>query len=289
MKAGVKNIMKKADSDRAGRSQSTDKVEAILQGAMQEFLAHGYAATTMDKVTAAAGVSKTTVYSYFQDKESLFAALVERLVDDHCQAALNPEDAQSWEGETSEVLQRFGVNFLENVKSKEQLRDLVRLIIAESGRFPVLAQIFVRKVDKKVFQLLVKYFVSNQELQLPDPEAAARVFLGSLVHFVIVQDMLHAKDIMPMESDRLINILVYLLTANLREKSDDRYSGTRQKSSRRKRSPSGKFEPDYQSEPKRLRSIRLTDTAWEKLAEIAKENELTRSELIENLARQEEI
>lgn len=69
----------------------------------------------------------------------------------------------------------------------------------------------------------------------------------------------------------------------------DRYSGTRQKSSRRPRTHSGKFEPDYGEEPKRLRSIRLTDTAWEKLAEIAVKNQLTRSEVIEIFARNGEL
>jgi TetR/AcrR family transcriptional regulator len=55
-----------------------EKAEQILTGAMQEFLVHGYAATSMDRVAKAAGVSKATVYTYFQDKEGLFAALVQR-------------------------------------------------------------------------------------------------------------------------------------------------------------------------------------------------------------------
>ena len=66
-----KRTIRKANQNNLETSQSAEKVEAILQGAMQEFLRHGFAATTMDKVTAAAGVSKTTVYSYFQDKEKL--------------------------------------------------------------------------------------------------------------------------------------------------------------------------------------------------------------------------
>lgn len=69
----------------------------------------------------------------------------------------------------------------------------------------------------------------------------------------------------------------------------DQYSGTRQKSPRRLRTLTGKFEPDYSCEPKRLRSIRLTDTAWEKLALIAAKNNLTRSEVIEIFARNGEL
>jgi TetR/AcrR family transcriptional regulator of autoinduction and epiphytic fitness len=46
---------------------------------MQEFLKHGYAGTSMDKVALSAGVSKATVYSHFQDKEGLFKVLIENL------------------------------------------------------------------------------------------------------------------------------------------------------------------------------------------------------------------
>lgn len=69
----------------------------------------------------------------------------------------------------------------------------------------------------------------------------------------------------------------------------DQYSGTKQKSPRRLRTSNGKFEPDYTEELKRLRSIRLTDTAWEKLAEIAEKNHLTRTEVIEIFARGGEL
>ncbi len=71
--------------------------------------------------------------------------------------------------------------------------------------------------------------------------------------------------------------------------SMDQYSGTRQKSQRRPRTPDGKFETDYGDSPKRLRSIRLTDEAWEKLLEIAEKNQVTRSEVIEIFARGGEL
>lgn len=81
--------------------------------------------------------------------------------------------------------------------------------------------------------------------------------------------------------------LINLLTSNQLPKTPNanQYSGTRQKSPRRKRNASGKFQMDYGCEPKHLRSIRLTDTAWEKLAELAAKNSLTRSEAIEIFAR----
>ncbi|WGV25219.1 TetR/AcrR family transcriptional regulator [Halotia branconii] len=262
---------------------STEKIDAILAGAMREFLTHGYAATTMDKVTAAAGVSKATVYNYFQDKEGLFTTLIERLAQENYREAFSYQDAEFMQGEPDIVLRRLGINIVEQINHQQELLSLVRLIIGESGRFPLLAQAFVRNVDKPVLELLSQYFAAHPELQLPDPEVAARIFLGTLVHFTILQEMLHCRDILPMERDRLIDNLINLIT--IKSVSTDKYSGTRQKSARRKRNSSGKFKTDYGCELKHLRSIRLTDTAWEKLAKLADENNLTRSEMIEMFAR----
>ncbi|MFM2305164.1 MAG: hypothetical protein RLZZ135_2577, partial [Cyanobacteriota bacterium] len=72
------------------RQLSADKAAAILAGGMQEFLAHGYAGTSMDRVATAAGVSKATVYSHFQDKEGLFVALIEQLVQGEFRSIFDP-------------------------------------------------------------------------------------------------------------------------------------------------------------------------------------------------------
>ena len=88
---------------------SKDKVEQILQGAMQEFLVHGYAGTSMDKVAASGGVSKATVYSHFQDKQGLFKALVERLAKERFQSVFGTEDLV---GEPKKVLHELAVKVL---------------------------------------------------------------------------------------------------------------------------------------------------------------------------------
>ncbi|MEM7595548.1 MAG: TetR/AcrR family transcriptional regulator, partial [Cyanobacteria bacterium P01_A01_bin.83] len=64
--------MSKLKANNLESTKSEIKTEAILTGAMKEFLANGYAATSMDKVAKTAQVSKATVYSHFGDKESLF-------------------------------------------------------------------------------------------------------------------------------------------------------------------------------------------------------------------------
>lgn len=59
-----------------GRPKDMAKRQAILEAAKILFLSNGYASTSMDAVALEAGVSKLTVYSHFNDKETLFTAAV---------------------------------------------------------------------------------------------------------------------------------------------------------------------------------------------------------------------
>lgn len=190
------------------RDTSVDKVEQILQGAMQEFLKHGYAGTSMDKVAVAAGVSKATVYSHFQDKEGLFKVLIEKLARKKFNLVFGTEPI---EGEPITVLRETATRALELMSQDKEHCAFMRVLIGESGRFPELAQICVRAMIKPVLETLGQYLASHPELNIPDPEATARILLGTLVYFHITQEVMHGKDILPMADDRVIDAMTHLI------------------------------------------------------------------------------
>ena len=196
------------------RSKSEAKTEAILKGAMQEFLAHGYAATSMDRVAKAAKVSKATVYSHFGDKESLFNAVIKDLAQDKFQTVMGLQQPQSLEQEPKIVLSAIATRMLNNAKSDRNFQNFIRIIIGESGRFPGLAQAYVRNLAKPAIETLTQYLKSHPELKLEDPEATVRVMIGTLVYFVMLQEMLYGQEILPLESERLVNTLTNLITGN---------------------------------------------------------------------------
>ncbi|NJK40826.1 MAG: TetR/AcrR family transcriptional regulator [Acaryochloridaceae cyanobacterium SU_2_1] len=193
------------------RQLSASKRSDILSGAMQEFLANGYAATTMDRVAAAARVSKATVYSHFQDKEGLFMALVQQLQEQKFQAIFGLPEGQSLQGPPGEVLHHLASTMLENIIEDKPFQAFMRLIIGESGRFPELARAFSHHTPRCLLALLKEYLGEPSGLGLKDPEATARIFIGSLVHYVIFQELLYAKEVVPFERDRLIKGLVDLI------------------------------------------------------------------------------
>lgn len=206
--------MNKTKINSSERSKSEVKTEAILKGAMAEFLAHGYAATSMDKVAKTAGVSKATVYSHFGDKEGLFSAVIQNLAEDKFQTVMGLEKPQSLKDDPQEILSAMATRMLENAKGDRAFQDFIRIIIGESGRFPELAQVYVNNLAKPAIETLTKYFKSHPELKLADPEATVRVMMGSLIYFVMLQEMLHGSEILPLESDRLVNTLTEMITRN---------------------------------------------------------------------------
>jgi TetR/AcrR family transcriptional regulator, regulator of autoinduction and epiphytic fitness len=184
------------------------KTEQILRGAMQEFLARGYAAASMDRVATAAGVSKATIYSHFGDKESLFKALVEQMAKQRMQSILSHMD---YELAPRQALRRLFKDAIADCCHNTEFHDFKRVLVGESGRFPELAKTFVEHLGKPGVETLSEYFRRSPEFDFPDPEAIARIVVGGIVHFGLMQNIMHGKEIMPMESDRLIEGLEFLL------------------------------------------------------------------------------
>lgn len=196
---------------------TTRKQEQILSGATRVFLKQGYAHTSMDRVATEAGVSKQTIYSHFQDKNGLFTALIERITIRRLKQEFHIDPLQ---GEPREALRRLAEAFLKKMDDAEYIA-LLRLIIAESERFPDLAQLYVRTVIQYGYQYLSQYLANHPQLQIADPEATARVFLGSLVSFVMSQEILQGKHIMPMPNERLIESLLTCVLGAASSVQDD--------------------------------------------------------------------
>lgn len=191
------------------RDLSPEKTEAILDGAMQEFLEHGYAGARIDRIVAAAGVSKATVYRRFPDKEALFTTLIQRMAT--IKELFRQQNCQPLQEEPAVFLRQFATGMLDNVADDPQVLTFLRIIIGESGRFPELARAFIQTIEKPNLDFLSQYFAAHPKLQLADPEVAARTFVGTLVHFVILRNMLHGEAIVPMERDRLVDGLLELI------------------------------------------------------------------------------
>jgi len=154
------------------------KAERIIRAALRVFLEQGFEGASMDRVAGLAGVSKATVYAHFDSKESLFAAIMERETRRRAQAIVPP---MSIDLPIREALKRAGESFLRFVACEESVRTL-RVVAAESARFPELGQLFFDSGPAVTWRALTEFFeraADAGQLDVPDPGLAAEQFMAA--------------------------------------------------------------------------------------------------------------
>ncbi|MFM0133668.1 TetR/AcrR family transcriptional regulator [Paraburkholderia sediminicola] len=121
-----------------GAAALSEKARVVLAGARAVFLANGFSAATTDMIQQAAGVSKSTVYSHYSNKEALFVAVVEA----ECEQFLKTVRQHKFpERCLVDNLNAIAQAYLEIVLSRDGLA-LYRAIVSEATRFPELGRRF---------------------------------------------------------------------------------------------------------------------------------------------------
>jgi AcrR family transcriptional regulator len=150
-----------AKSSLSRRELKLHRQEKILAAAFEVFAAHGYEAARIDDVARQAGIAKGTIYLYFRDKERLFRAVVRGLLQKRFDVV-----AGSFKGTGEQLLRELGSRMYSQVVRNEKVRSIVRLLIAEGGRFPQLTEIYHREIIapgmKAVRQALLRGIASGE-------------------------------------------------------------------------------------------------------------------------------
>jgi AcrR family transcriptional regulator len=144
----------------------------IVAAALDCFAERGFTATRLDDVAARAGVTKGTVYLYFQNKEDLFKAVVRESVLPLLERAMGelavgPEDPR-------ERIRRV-VTFLAGELLGSRLSVIPKLVFAEAGNFPVIARFYLDEVVVPVRAFLagvLREGVDRGQFRPVDPEHA---------------------------------------------------------------------------------------------------------------------
>src|SRR5271154_5278066 len=123
------------DENEAGPESA--KRRQILDGARRVFLADGFDGASMNDIARVAGVSKGTLYVYFDSKERLFEALIREDRKQQAERLVFPGEP----GDPRELLREFGRRLVEIMTRPESIAHL-RVVIAATGKFPRLGQAF---------------------------------------------------------------------------------------------------------------------------------------------------
>src|SRR5271170_7384422 len=154
------------------------KRRQIVEGARSIFLAQGFDAASMNDIARAAGVSKGTLYVYFDNKEQLFQAIVQEECLFHAETTFNLDpDNHDVEG----TLTRVGVAYVEFLCQPEKASAL-RTVVAIADRMPEIGRIFYETGPAVGVAKLADYLRAQTEagiLTVDDDEVAAAQFLES--------------------------------------------------------------------------------------------------------------
>jgi AcrR family transcriptional regulator len=160
-----------APSPPSGRAaRALERRQAIIEAAMDEFIARGYAATRLDDVARRAGVAKGTIYLHFTDKEALFQELIRTALVPLIGRLAVPLPSG---GSVRAAIEGFAETFAREVVSTRR-GDIVRLIVAEGARFPSVADFYYREVVSRGLagmRGLIQLGIDNGEIR---NEALAR-------------------------------------------------------------------------------------------------------------------
>ena len=180
---------KQSNAERAAssprwRRRAADRPREILDAALTVFVSKGFAATKLDDVAAAAGISKGLLYRYFDNKAELFKEVVRQAL---VMTVRDVGDRTRASGSAAAALDII-LEQLVTIASDPRRSAIPKLVISESGSFPELAIFYRAEVIGPAFQVLtaiVRRGVESGEFRAVVPEMAAHSVMAPMLLAVI--------------------------------------------------------------------------------------------------------
>jgi AcrR family transcriptional regulator len=175
----------------AAIGRQSAKRAQIASAAGRLFLEHGFAGTSMDAVTAEAGVSKQTLYRYFPTKVALLGEILYGSL-----GTFVPQPPDLRKLNTHDDLRRthveFGVTLTESLMKPDAVA-LVRLVLGEAFRVAELRKAFRDALPGQMLartEVVIRHAVARGLIATDDPGLTTRMFVGPLMTYVALDGFL---------------------------------------------------------------------------------------------------
>ena len=187
----------------------------ILDAALAVFAQKGFAATRLDDVAAKAGITKGTIYLYFDSKQALFEALARQSVG----AQIEQIKAQlaAFPGSTPELL-RLVLSTMGHFITTSDRVVLPRLVLAEAANFPKLAEFWRREVIDQGIGLMsgiIQRGIARGEFREIEPQHAARLCVAPMLIIMLWRTTFAQFDETPYDYQGLIEAHLQTLLKGL--------------------------------------------------------------------------
>ena len=161
--------------------------EELVAAALEVFVERGYEGTTLADVARRAGVTKGTIYLYFENKEALFKAVVRQTIVPVI--AQGEALARSFTGSARDLLEQLVREYWRLV-GETALAGIPKLMMAEAATFPELTRFYYDEVVARGHRLMAGVIdrgVKNGEFRPVDVMLAAKLAMSPLMHATVVR------------------------------------------------------------------------------------------------------
>jgi AcrR family transcriptional regulator len=167
------------------RRRKVERPDEIISAAVAVFSERGFAAARLDDIAARAGVSKGAIYLYFETKEDIFQAVVERAIAPDIDKVLAMVAAHP--GPFADLARVVAGRFVMLV-SHTPVAGVAKMVIGEARNFPELARVWHDRLVSRAIDALATAVAAAQargEIRAGDPrffalQAMAPLMLGVL-------------------------------------------------------------------------------------------------------------
>lgn len=169
------------DADGVRRRRKAERPAELLEAALDVFVERGYAAARLEEIAARAGVSKGTLYLYYEGKEALFKAVIaESVLPLIAEGELLVAQAA---GDNAALLRELMLGWWRAVGAT-RIAGIPKLMIAEARNFPDVAQYYFDNVIVRGRELIIEVLrrgMQADEFRPGDPALLCQVLLAPLV------------------------------------------------------------------------------------------------------------
>lgn len=197
---------KRGPGGRPTRAEAERRHRSLLATAFRLFLDKGWDGTSVDEISRQSGVAKRFIYARYADKPALLVAAIAMMFEDNLGALSLAEPLPQ---DVEEGLVAFGQRLLDLALRPEALA-FFRRFIAESARYPVLAQRFI--AHNRLFNIVVGVltdYAARGAIDLGDPRLRAEQFFILVVGVPQRLAMLVGRD-PPAEEERRLRSAIRL-------------------------------------------------------------------------------
>jgi AcrR family transcriptional regulator len=196
--------------------------DEIIDAALAVFGESGFARAKLDDVARLAGVSKGTLYLYFDSKESLFREMVRaRVVASLAEA----EDfARGYEGSARDLMVQLVRWMYTRIRGEPMIR-ISRLVQSELSYFPELARFYFDEVilrARRLVEEVLERGTAAGEFRLSTNGFAARGLSSLLVHTAQLQCFYHSFDPRALSDEQAVEGLIDLYLHGVLARPADR-------------------------------------------------------------------